>query len=810
MNVPPPPPLHHNRTSYASSYANVPPPPPPQQQQQQQYQQRPPSHYSGGPGEIIVSPPHFEQPLVAPRPSRADPQQATNMAQALDSQLNQPPPSYGRGPSPAPTFQMPMPGSGGGGRISPMPPPNGTDWSPWNVTRSPSPGASLGGPMSSMSIASPSPPGHPPTPAISQDGTALTAPLPTLSSLIAGLGTGQNPAAPPHARLAWARDVLVLAERLAAPPADANTPQPGPADPPAGPIPVSDPELQRLIDVAIPLILQLASTPAAPHNPSLPPQQQPALPAYVAEALYWRAALESSGAHPTHVQQNPRAAFRDFEKAARSNFHRAWFRLGRDYEGFNDAQHARDCFERGAKRADESCLYRLGMAHLLGQLGLPPNPAQALPLLQRAATLATTSVPQPAYVFALLLLGQFAPAQIPPHMVPTPEAEARKHLERAAYLHYAPAQYKLGHAYEFAEPPFAFDPLLSVQYYSLASQQGSTDADMALSKWFLCGAEPGFEKDEGLAYTFAEKAARKGLPAAEFAMGYYAEVGVGGERNAEIARKWYERAAQHGNSDASDRLQALAASQQLSREAHAQLTQATVVRKHTQAKNRSDARPPSSDGHSQPSAQNGQQIIANVRKNSVRRPHGQGRSQQGAGAPMEPIREASVGSPAMQQGPPMQQGPSMSHGPPGGPGRGRPPQGQQQPHGRFPSPGPGPQPPNGPQRARPDAARYTLSDAPPQGPPPGQPMRVSPQGSPRMQAAQVQGPPGGRQTPQGGPGAPGGRQTPQGGQGPPGGPGRQGSASTVIPRPPPGKGPTTFQEMGISGAKLEDKECVIM
>lgn len=28
---------------------------------------------------------------------------------------------------------------------------------------------------------------------------------------------------------------------------------------------------------------------------------------------------------------------------------------------------------------------------------------------------------------------------------------------------------------------------------------------MALSKWFLCGAEGAFEKDENLAYVFAEK-----------------------------------------------------------------------------------------------------------------------------------------------------------------------------------------------------------------------------------------------------------------------------------------------------------------
>ena len=190
----------------------------------------------------------------------------------------------------------------------------------------------------------------------------------------------------------------------------------------------------------------------------------------------------------------------------------------------------------------------MGMAHLMGQLGLPVNHDTALPLLHRAATLASIDVPQPAYVFALLLLSEFSHVTIPEHLFkpyipPSSSAplEARKHLERAAYLNFAPAQYKLGHAYEFAQPPFSFDPLLSVQYYSLASQQGEIEADMALSKWFLCGAEGSFEKDEALAFTFAEKAARKGLPSAEFALGYYAEVGVGGPKDIEVARKWYTR-----------------------------------------------------------------------------------------------------------------------------------------------------------------------------------------------------------------------------------------------------------------------------
>lgn len=202
----------------------------------------------------------------------------------------------------------------------------------------------------------------------------------------------------------------------------------------------------------------------------------------------------------------------------------------------------------------------MGMAHLLGQLALPASQELAIPLLHRAATLASINAPHPAYVYALVLLGEFAHTTIAPHIlapfVPpssSPMLEARKHLERAAYLNYAPAQYKLGHAYEFAQPPFPFDPLLSVQYYSLASQQGEVDADMALSKWFLCGSggeggvagEGGFEKDEALAWTFADKAARRGLPSAEFAMGYYAEVGVGGPKDLAAAMRWYTKVCIH-------------------------------------------------------------------------------------------------------------------------------------------------------------------------------------------------------------------------------------------------------------------------
>jgi hypothetical protein len=170
---------------------------------------------------------------------------------------------------------------------------------------------------------------------------SLTAPLPTIASLIAGLSSvqaGNNPAS----TVAWCRDVIALVDRLYVAPN-----QTGSADPPLGPIHVADQELNNLVETAIPMVLQIANTNPAP---------QP-LPLHIVEALYLRAIFEATGAYPQFVPQNPRMAFRDFERAARGGFSAAWFKLGRDYENFGDFTHSKDCYERGIRNNNENCLY---------------------------------------------------------------------------------------------------------------------------------------------------------------------------------------------------------------------------------------------------------------------------------------------------------------------------------------------------------------------------------------------------------------------------------------------------------------------
>ncbi|KEP55821.1 chitin synthase regulator 3 [Rhizoctonia solani 123E] len=432
------------------------------------------------------------------------------------------------------------------------------------ATPLPQPPAPVGSPVPTFAEAAPGP-GQPP---------AIIAPMPTVSTLLAA----ESKTSKPSHIIAWAKAVLALVDRLQ------------PDGDPTSPEPISDPVVARLVNVAIQHVLGFASVWQEGSREAVPP--------HVAEALYLRGTLEASGAFPDRIPRDPRSAFRDFNEAARQGYKAGWFKIGRDYESVKDMPRAREVFERGAGLKEISCIYRLGMAHLLGQLGFAANPAVAVPLLQEAADLSNIDVPQPSYVYGMLLLGEFSHVQLPPALLtqtlpaPTPAnphpraSEARKRIERAAYLGYGPGLYKIGWAYEHAKMGCTYDPLLSVQYYSAASQRGEAEADMSLSKWFLCGSEGFFDKDEKLAVVFAEKAANRKLATGMFAMGYYYEVGVGVKPERTEAMKWYQKAQAAGNTEAAGRLTALAApnAAPLSRAEHETLTDSRLVRRHTKAK----------------------------------------------------------------------------------------------------------------------------------------------------------------------------------------------------------------------------------
>src|SRR6201996_4512673 len=119
----------------------------------------------------------------------------------------------------------------------------------------------------------------------------------------------------------------------------------------------------------------------------------------------------------------------------------------------------------------------------------------------------------------MLQVRELPQVQVPEVLLPYDEESGRLNIEKAAYLGFAKAQLKMGAAYELCSLGCEFDPALSMHYNALAARQGEAEAEMAISKWFLCGYEKVFPKNEELAYEYALRAAQSGLSTAQFALG---------------------------------------------------------------------------------------------------------------------------------------------------------------------------------------------------------------------------------------------------------------------------------------------------
>lgn len=176
----------------------------------------------------------------------------------------------------------------------------------------------------------------------------------------------------------------------------------------------------------------------------------------------------------------------------------------------------------------------------------------------------------------MILAHELPQINLPENLLPLNISAARYNIEHAAYLGFAKAQTKMGAAYELCQLGCDFDPVLSLHYNALAAKQGESEADMAISKWFLCGYEGTFEKNEELAFTYARRAAQTGLPTAEFALGYFFEIGIYVPVNLKESRSWYEKAADHGNKDAVSRIDGISRSKTLSRKDHDQVAVAKI------------------------------------------------------------------------------------------------------------------------------------------------------------------------------------------------------------------------------------------
>ncbi|ODQ51357.1 hypothetical protein SAICODRAFT_9010 [Saitoella complicata NRRL Y-17804] len=272
-------------------------------------------------------------------------------------------------------------------------------------------------------------------------------------------------------------------------------------------------------------------------------------------------------------------ALRAYTRAAKRGFARAEWRLGEVYEREHDHAKTTACYHRGWSKGDAGCAFKLGLWTIKGEHGVGRSLAEGVELLEQAAVGADEDCPFGAWFLGLLYVGDL-PGGPTPEEFPRDEAKAKSLIEQAAFLGYAPAQMRLGRAYEYGELSCDFDPAVSMHYYALASKGGFREADMALSKWFLAGAEGAMAPNEELAFKLAYRVAMEGNTMAEFAMGYFYEVGISVKPDPMEAEKWYAKSAAKGNVDAETRMNSIKRSGTLNRADHQTIMLTRVKSQH--------------------------------------------------------------------------------------------------------------------------------------------------------------------------------------------------------------------------------------
>lgn len=264
-------------------------------------------------------------------------------------------------------------------------------------------------------------------------------------------------------------------------------------------------------------------------------------------------------------------AFMGYRRAAEKGYARAEYRIGMQYENSNDSAKAVEHYQKGVAMGDSASNYRLGMMTLLGQHNMPQSYQRGVDMIRFAAETADENAPQGAYVYGMLLGRDLPNISIPEQYLPFDLNEAKLFIEKAAFLGFAKAQLKMAQAYELCQLGCEFEPALSLHYNALASRQGEAEADMAISKWFLCGYEGIFEKNEELAFTYAKRAAATKMATAEFALGYFYEIGMYVPIDLAESESWYKKAADHGNKDALGRIDSIRKNNTLSKKDHEQV-----------------------------------------------------------------------------------------------------------------------------------------------------------------------------------------------------------------------------------------------
>ncbi|KAJ2799296.1 hypothetical protein H4R20_004496 [Coemansia guatemalensis] len=273
-----------------------------------------------------------------------------------------------------------------------------------------------------------------------------------------------------------------------------------------------------------------------------------------AEAQFFLGTVHSRGIYG--VPRDDGKAFSYYLQASKAQHAEANYRTAVCYEvgvgTRKDATRALQFYRKAAVQSNVPAMYKLGVILIKGLLGVSPAPKEGINWLKRGADNATPECPHSLHELALCHEAKDITGVIPD------ESYARQLYIKAGKLGYVPSQVRLGQAYEYGTLGCAVNAQKSVGWYTRAAEKNDPDAELALSGWYLTGAEPFLPQNDVEAYLWARRAADRGLAKAEYAVGYYYECGIGVARpDVKEAQRWYAKAAQKGNRRAIARLKEL-------------------------------------------------------------------------------------------------------------------------------------------------------------------------------------------------------------------------------------------------------------
>lgn len=238
------------------------------------------------------------------------------------------------------------------------------------------------------------------------------------------------------------------------------------------------------------------------------------------------------------LEADTKEAFKLYHAAAKAGHAQAAYRtavcceMGPEEGGGTSKDYAKavQWYRRAAALGDAAAMYKVGAVMLKGLLGQPKNIGEAVTWLKRGAERADQDNPHALHELATLYESTNKNPEIRNKVI-ADDAYARDLFMQAAKLGFKVSQFRLGQAYEYGNLGLPISNRDSIAWYTKAAAQGEHQAELALSGWYLTGAEGILEHSDTEAYLWARKAASsEGGPQvakAMFAMGYFTENGIG-------------------------------------------------------------------------------------------------------------------------------------------------------------------------------------------------------------------------------------------------------------------------------------------